>query len=82
MKLLSDKSMFEKWFLEDYLRINRGPLNLSIFTEEELESVMLESLPESFPCLVFFDPDEVRHQAEHFRYVYKNELRLMQELLE
>ncbi|MCE0825965.1 hypothetical protein LVQ78_07955 [Buttiauxella sp. A2-C2_NF] len=82
MKLLTDKSKFEKWFIQDYLRINSCPLNPSIFTDEELESILHESLPESFPCLVFFDSHDARPFGEQLRYVYKKELRLMQKLLE
>jgi hypothetical protein len=30
MKVLTDKSTFEKWCVEDYLNINHNPLNPSI----------------------------------------------------
>jgi len=82
MKVLTDKPTFEKWFVEDYLNINHNPMNSSILTDEELDIALSESAPESFPCLVFMGAQDIYSDGNQLRYIYKDELRLMQELLE
>jgi len=82
MKVLTDNASFEKWFIKDYLNINNDPLNSSIFTDEELACVLSEAAPRSFPCLVLVDSHNVIGGADPLRYIYKQELRLMQKLLE
>jgi hypothetical protein len=82
MKVLTDKPTFEKWFVEDYLNINHNPLNPSILTDEELGVAISESAPESFPCLVFVEAQDIFSGGNQLRYVYKDQVRLMQELLE
>lgn len=82
MKLLTDMPAFEKWFLEDYLDSSHDPLSPSIFTNEELKSVIAESAPSTFPCLAFFDRHDLVFGGTNLRYVYKKELMLIQELLQ
>lgn len=82
MKLLTDMHAYEQWFLKEYLKVSHKSLSTSLFTYEELKSVVAESAPYTFPCLAFYDRHNPVFSGTNLRYVYKNELRLIQELLQ